>query len=175
MTRLFLEGRTETVRACTVETSKFVQAMCDPNSNNEERKKLLKIACDNHVLAYKNAMIGLGIDRHLFCLYVVSRGKNIPSKFLESVVSEPWKLSTSQTPTQQTGRIDYNNNPDRISPGGGFGPVTKDGYGVSYIIPGDNILYFHVSSFHSSSRTNSRRFAKNIKESMSDMKALFNV
>lgn len=149
--------------------------MCDPNSNNEERKKLLKIACDNHVLAYKNAMIGLGIDRHLFCLYVVSRGKNIPSKFLESVVSEPWKLSTSQTPTQQTGRIDYNNNPDRISPGGGFGPVTKDGYGVSYIIPGDNILYFHVSSFHSSSRTNSRRFANNIKESMSDMKALFNV
>ena len=41
-------------------------------------------------------MIGLGIDRHLFCLYVVSRGKNIPSKFLESVVSESWKLSTSQ-------------------------------------------------------------------------------
>ena len=47
-------------------------------------------------MSYKNAMIGKGIDRHLFCLYVVSRGKDIPSPFLSSVISEPWKLSTSQ-------------------------------------------------------------------------------
>lgn len=31
--------------------------------------------------------------------------------------------------------------------------VTKDGYGVSYIIPGDNLIYFHVSSFKSSEHT----------------------
>lgn len=30
MTRLFREGRTETVRSCTVESCKFVQAMDDP-------------------------------------------------------------------------------------------------------------------------------------------------
>ena len=53
-------------------------------------------ACDNHVTAYKDAMIGRGIDRHLFCLYVVSRGKNIPSEFLQNVISEKWRLSTSQ-------------------------------------------------------------------------------
>ena len=47
-------------------------------------------------MSYKNAMIGKGIDRHLFCLYVVSRGKDIPSPFLSSVINEPWKLSTSQ-------------------------------------------------------------------------------
>ena len=32
MTRLYLEGRTETVRPVTIESSAFVRAMCDPNS-----------------------------------------------------------------------------------------------------------------------------------------------
>ena len=33
MTRLYLEGRTETVRPVTVESSTFVKAMCNPQSN----------------------------------------------------------------------------------------------------------------------------------------------
>ena len=33
MTRLFLEGRTETVRPCSAESAAFVHAMCDSNSN----------------------------------------------------------------------------------------------------------------------------------------------
>lgn len=32
MTRLFREGRTETVRPCTIESSAWVKAMEDPNS-----------------------------------------------------------------------------------------------------------------------------------------------
>ena len=31
--------------------------------------------------------------------------------------------------------------------------VTKDGYGVSYIIPGDYVVYFHISSWKSSTLT----------------------
>ena len=34
----------------------------------------------------------------------------------------------------------------RISPGGGFGPVASDGYGVSYMIGGEEMIFFHVSS-----------------------------
>ena len=33
MTRLYLEGRTETVRPVTMESIAFVRAMCDPNSS----------------------------------------------------------------------------------------------------------------------------------------------
>ena len=33
MTRLFLEGRTETVRPVTVEATTFIRAMCNPESN----------------------------------------------------------------------------------------------------------------------------------------------
>lgn len=29
---------------------------------------------------------------------------------------------------------------------GGFGPVADDGYGVSYIIAGENLIFFHISS-----------------------------
>ena len=53
-------------------------------------------ACGKHVIAYKEAMIGQGIDRHLFCLYIVSKGKNIPAELLEKVIYEKWRLSTSQ-------------------------------------------------------------------------------
>jgi hypothetical protein len=36
---------------------------------------------------------------------------------------------------------------------GGFGPVADDGYGVSYIITGEDKIMFHISSKYSSSAT----------------------
>jgi hypothetical protein len=41
-------------------------------------------------------MSGKGIDRHLFCLYVLSKFLGLDSPFLQQVLQEPWKLSTSQ-------------------------------------------------------------------------------
>ena len=34
MTRLYLHGRTETVRPVTIPSSRFVRAMCDPSVSN---------------------------------------------------------------------------------------------------------------------------------------------
>uniref|UniRef100_A0A670XRI6 carnitine O-palmitoyltransferase n=1 Tax=Pseudonaja textilis TaxID=8673 RepID=A0A670XRI6_PSETE len=135
MTRLFREGRTETVRSCTVQSCKFVQP--------EKKRNLFKAAAANHQCLYRHAMTGAGIDRHLFCLYVVSKYLAVESPFLKEVLAEPWRLSTSQTPQQH---IDLNKNPGMESSGGGFGPVADDGYGVSYIIVGENLINFHVSS-----------------------------
>lgn len=104
-------------------------------------------------LGYQEAMVGKGIDRHLFCLYVVSKYLEVDSPFLQEVLSEPWKLSTSQTPHGQTGRIDLNKNPECMSAGGGFGPVADDGYGVSYIIAGEDRIFFHISNKKSSKYT----------------------
>lgn len=72
---------------------------------------------------------------------------------LQEVLSEPWRLSTSQTPHGQTNKMDLNKYPKCISAGGGFGPVADDGYGVSYIIAGEETIFFHVSSKKSSSVT----------------------
>ena len=91
----------------------------------EEKKDLLVKATDYHARSYKKAMVGEGIDRHLFCLYVMSKYLKIESEFLNRVLHEPWRLSTSQTPSQQTGKVDYNKNPNKMSGGGGFGPVSS--------------------------------------------------
>uniref|UniRef100_A0A6Q2ZE00 carnitine O-palmitoyltransferase n=1 Tax=Esox lucius TaxID=8010 RepID=A0A6Q2ZE00_ESOLU len=172
MTRMFREGRTETVRSCTKETCAFVRCMMEDNPR-ELRLKLLKEAAQRHQQLYRLAMTGKGIDRHLFCLYVVSKYLGVDSPFLKEVLSEPWRLSTSQTPLQQVELFDLVNHPEYVSSGGGFGPVADDGYGVSYIILGDNLINFHISSKHSSPETDSHRFGNHIKRAMLDLLALF--
>ncbi|KAI4825013.1 hypothetical protein KUCAC02_020718, partial [Chaenocephalus aceratus] len=152
MTRLFREGRTETVRSCTMETCAFVRAMIR-DETREERMNLLKLAAEKHQNLYRLAMTGGGIDRHLFCLYVVSKYLGEESAFLKEVLSDPWRLSTSQTPLQQLELFDLVKYPEYVSSGGGFGPVADDGYGVSYIIVGENLINFHISSKHSSPET----------------------
>uniref|UniRef100_A0A8C3JPY7 carnitine O-palmitoyltransferase n=1 Tax=Calidris pygmaea TaxID=425635 RepID=A0A8C3JPY7_9CHAR len=171
MTRLFREGRTETVRSCTVESCNFVRSMEDPTESNENKLKLFRIAAAKHQHLYRLAMTGAGIDRHLFCLYVVSKYLAVDSPFLKEVLSEPWRLSTSQTPQQY---VDLKKNPEMLSCGGGFGPVADDGYGVSYIILGENAIHFHVSSKFSCSETDSHRFGRNIQKAMVDIMGLFN-
>ncbi|VDO98710.1 unnamed protein product [Soboliphyme baturini] len=135
MTRLFRDGRTETIRA------------------KERKRKLLKAACEVHRTACIDAMCGKGVDRHLFCLYVVDRYLELDSPFLKEVLSEPWLLSTSQTPQNQSALVDYKKCPQFVTFGGGFGPVADDGYGVSYIVVGEDTINFHVSSKSSCAKT----------------------
>ncbi|KAG9333491.1 hypothetical protein JZ751_011499 [Albula glossodonta] len=160
MTRLFREGRTETVRSCTMETCDFVRSMLSENTR-EHRLKLLRIAAEKHQQMYRLAMTGKGIDRHLFCLYVVSKYLGVDSPFLK------------ETPLQQVELFDLVKHPEYVSSGGGFGPVADDGYGVSYIIVGENLINFHISSKLSSPETDSHRFGSNIKQAMLDMLDLF--
>ncbi|XP_041352495.1 carnitine O-palmitoyltransferase 1, liver isoform-like isoform X2 [Gigantopelta aegis] len=173
MTRLFREGRTETVRSCTAESCAFVRSMDDPKKTNAESIKLMQIAADCHQRAYREAMTGLGIDRHLFCLYVVEKYLGLDSPFLSEVLSEPWRLSTSQTPHQQAQRLDIEKYPNRICGGGGFGPVADDGYGVSYIVAGEDTVFFHISCKKSCSTTNANQFGNNLIKAFADMKSLF--
>uniref|UniRef100_A0A673ABX4 Carnitine O-palmitoyltransferase 1, muscle isoform n=1 Tax=Sphaeramia orbicularis TaxID=375764 RepID=A0A673ABX4_9TELE len=168
MTRMFRDGRTETVRSCTSEAVAFVRAMEDPG-----RLALFRKAADKHQNMYRLAMTGSGIDRHLFCLYIVSKYLGVDSPFLKQVLSEPWKLSTSQTPQQQLNLVDINKFPKYVGAGGGFGPVADDGYGVSYIIIGENLITFHISSKFSSPDTDSYRFGQHIQSAMLDIQELF--
>lgn len=173
MTRMFRDGRTETVRSCTSEAVAFVRAMEDFTATKAQRLSLFKAAAEKHQLMYRLAMTGAGIDRHLFCLYVVSKYYGLNSPFLKQVLSEPWKLSTSQTPQQQLNLVDVNKFPRYVSAGGGFGPVADDGYGVSYIIVGENLITFHISCKFSCPVTDSYRFGQHIQKAMLDIQALF--
>lgn len=173
MTRLYREGRTETVRPCTIESAAWVKAMQNSNVSATERVRLLYEACKRHQQGYQDAMCGRGVDRHLFCLYVVSKYLEVDSPFLKEILSEPWRLSTSQTPHGQTPKMDLKKNPNFISAGGGFGPVSYDGYGVSYIIAGEDLIFFHISSLKSCNLTDSERFSQQICRAMMDMKLMF--
>ncbi|CAG7821013.1 unnamed protein product [Allacma fusca] len=112
-------------------------------------------------------MNGKGIDRHLFGLYVVSKYLKIESPFLNEAIGHPWRLSTSQTPTRQT----------NLKPtgcwGGGFGPVAADGYGVSYIVAGEDKLYFHITSKKSAPNTDSDKFCQQIERALADISEMF--
>uniref|UniRef100_A0A667XXD4 carnitine O-palmitoyltransferase n=1 Tax=Myripristis murdjan TaxID=586833 RepID=A0A667XXD4_9TELE len=173
MTRLFREGRTETVRSCSNERHFSVSFTHFPNRQPVcQCRRLFRLAAEKHQNLYRLAMTGAGIDRHLFCLYVVSKYLGVDSPFLKEVLSEPWRLSTSQTPIQQMELFDLKNHPDFISLGGGFGPVADDGYGVSYIIVGEDMINFHVSSKYSCSDTDSHRFGVQISQALQDILAL---
>lgn len=50
-------------------------------------------------------------------------------------------------------RMNSKKYPDVITGGGGFGPVDENGYGVSYIIGGEDVIFFHITSKHLSSDT----------------------
>lgn len=173
MTRLFRDGRTETIRPCTIESSAYVKAMNDSTKSKEEKVVLLKQACEQHTKLTQEAMTGQGIDRHLFCLYVISKYLEIDSPFLTKVLKEPWRLSTSQTAT----RPEYNElGPDLdtvIACGGGFGPVVDDGYGVSYFMNGENKIFFHISSSKKAAHTDPSKFASEIEKAMEEMRSLF--
>uniref|UniRef100_A0AAX7U5C6 carnitine O-palmitoyltransferase n=1 Tax=Astatotilapia calliptera TaxID=8154 RepID=A0AAX7U5C6_ASTCA len=162
MTRLFREGRTETVRSCTNESSAFIRAA-------DVCKHLFRVATEKHQLLYRLAMTGAGIDRHLFCLYVVSKYLGVESPFLKEVLSEPWRLSTSQTPIQQVELFDIDNHPEYVSCGGGFGPVADDGYGVSYCVLGENMINFHISCKHSCPDTDAHKFGDQIRQALRDL------
>lgn len=74
-----------------------------------------------------------GCDRHLFALYVVAKGTEVESRFLNTALGMKWKLSTSQLPQKQTSGLwpEWTGRDLKyFSPSGGFGPVDDEGYGV---------------------------------------------
>ncbi|XP_049642140.1 carnitine O-palmitoyltransferase 1, brain isoform isoform X2 [Suncus etruscus] len=173
MTRLFLDGRTETVRSCTRESCDFVRAMEDPEKTAPQCLALLRMAVDKHQALLKAAMTGRGVDRHLFALCLVAQFLHQPSPFLDQVHSEQWPLATSQIPVQQTPLFDVLSFPEYISSGGGFGPAAEHGYGVSYIFMGEDVVTFHISSRKSSTKTDSHRLGQHIRDALLDVASLF--
>ena len=99
----------------------FLPSFSLTSVQKEEKLKKLRQAAAYHTDLTRDAMAGKGVDRHLFCLYVVSKYLGLESPFLKEVLAEPWRLSTSQTPHQQTELLDMVANPDHLCAGGGFG------------------------------------------------------
>jgi hypothetical protein len=158
-TRLFRQGRTDTVQSCTAASVAFVEAMCDPACTREDRFPLLRRAIDAHLTQTRDVMIGRGCWRHMFALSHVARDKGVKAAiFTDAAFTMPYRLVTAQTTAQ------------RIH-GGGFAPHEQDGYGVSYLVA-DSHLTFHVICYKND-KTGDRaaRFCKNLESSLRDIQA----
>jgi carnitine O-palmitoyltransferase 1 len=173
MTRLFRNGRTETIRTVSQESCDFVRALENKTKSKKELLTMLRAACDQHQRYTMETMIGEGVDRHLFSMFVVSVGISKPSAFLRSALGRKWTLSTSQVPPMQCGEEAHAKAGSfhTYSPNGGFGPVADNGYGVCYSV-WDDRLYFNVSAKVSAKNTSARRFHGRICQALKDIAAL---
>jgi carnitine O-palmitoyltransferase 1 len=172
--RLYLEGRTETVHPGSRWSVEWVNSMDDSTRSATEKKQLLKSAIQHQNNFRLDATVGRGCDRHLLGLMCASRelGMDMPKIFADDAWRSSFILSTSQTPTriyELVGKNELNYSMCH----GGFGPSSHDGYGVHYYFYGDDMFFVSVSSWHSCPKTSSSRFAEYIDTALADMKQLF--
>eukprot|EP00211_Chloroparvula_japonica_P003854 CAMPEP_0119132870 /NCGR_PEP_ID=MMETSP1310-20130426/12483_1 /TAXON_ID=464262 /ORGANISM="Genus nov. species nov., Strain RCC2339" /LENGTH=790 /DNA_ID=CAMNT_0007123535 /DNA_START=42 /DNA_END=2411 /DNA_ORIENTATION=- len=174
MTRFFRQGRTETIRSLSNESKEFVLTFEDPAASEEDKLAALRKAVSAHGYYGKLCVSGQGVDRHLFALYIVAMGTETESEFLNSLIKMKWKLSTSQIPSRQ---ISYwpkhTHTPNFHKVGGGFGPVTDDGYGVCYLFNDDDNVIVNLSAKTPAPNTDVNRFASNIESAYRDMCSLW--
>ena len=70
MTKMFLHGRTEAIRAVTLESTDFVKTFWGENPA-QQKVDALKKATQKHTAITKDCAKGLGQDRHMYALYCV--------------------------------------------------------------------------------------------------------
>ena len=133
----FKHGRTETVRACTMETKKFSEAFFASNTPKDELQRLLRACSEKHQKLTLRAATGQGCDRHLFAMkqLALKEGDKLPELFRHDIYNKVHQfiLSTSTVPSE-------------YCLAGAFCPVVPDGLGVGYEIE-DESLGFSVTSY----------------------------
>eukprot|EP00795_Rhopilema_esculentum_P014270 gene14270-5299_t len=129
-TRQFQDGRTETLRVCTLESKRFVEAMDDASYSVASKVRLLRNACEQHSKMMNECCNGQGIDRHLLGLRILAmqEGLDVPMIYRDKA----WKRSGGDGNfVLSTSLSGYR----RVH--GGMGPMTQDGYGVFYTMEND--------------------------------------
>ena len=127
-TRKFFHGRTECARPLSVEAKEFVQSFLSNDSFSIQYAKLVKFS-NSHIEQLRMCADGHGVDRHLLGLKSMLKTNEECEFFADPNFAEffTFRLSTS------------NMSPADHYIGLGFGPATKDGYGINYCISKEKI------------------------------------
>ncbi|KAI9595103.1 acyltransferase ChoActase/COT/CPT [Syncephalis fuscata] len=159
-TRLFLHGRTETVRSCSIDSLAFTQGFDDPSLSVQEKRELLKKALNAHVEYMRAASNGKGVDRHLLGLRCQIHN------------AEEQKQATLFTDPAYLASMSFELSTSNMSPGdrfwGGFGAVVKNGYGINYAI-GQRHLKFSISAWNECSTTDEIAMRQQIWRALNDI------
>lgn len=179
-TRRFLLGRVDCIRSASPEALNWVRAMSQPKEDDDtgNKKVTFHLVSDEKKLELWNEatkqqtremienILGQGIDIHLLGLREAAKDTSptaahpLPELFTDESyrLANKFLLSTSQVTT-------------KINSFMGYGPVEPDGYGASYNIQPQSII-FCLSAFWSSEITSSSKFAQALEESLNTMQAL---
>jgi hypothetical protein len=162
-TRLFLHGRTETVRSCSIESLAFTRAMDNKDLSREQKQEALKAALTAHIEYMRAATNGRGVDRHLLGLRCQIRN------------AEEQKLATIFTDPAYIRSMSFELSTSNMSPSehfwGGFGAVVKNGYGINYGISKDHIK-MSMSAWKECAETDLEAMRRQIWRALLDIEAL---
>ncbi|XP_072936490.1 carnitine O-acetyltransferase-like isoform X2 [Epargyreus clarus] len=158
-TRMFVGGRTETIRSCSIESIEFAKAMLDGQSSPKTKLASMKKAINAHKDYTVQALQGLGVDRHLLGLKLTAleNGIQIPKLYQDPgyVRSAHMRISTSQVACKCDGFMCY-------------GPLVADGYATCYN-PRDNDVNFATSAFVAHRDTACAHYRAALEHALQDM------
>ncbi|XP_072949841.1 choline O-acetyltransferase [Epargyreus clarus] len=179
--RRFRNGRVDNIRSAHGAARRWAAAMCaaetPPLGDDDGQKKvsfnlygeqkkleLFDEAARKQTAIMEANILGRGIDNHLLGLREAARESTgeLPPLFTDPTYKQmiEFKLSTSQVATTTDGTFM------------GYGAVVPDGYGCSYN-PKKDCVIFCISSFSSSSVTNTEAFRLSLEEALDSMKLMF--
>jgi len=163
-TRRFRLGRVDSIRASHPEALAWCKSMVS-DKNKEDRRKLFEYAMKKQTKVMVDNILGNGLDVPLL---------GLREGIKEAGLWDHQDLFTHESYTKvNTFTLSTSQVPIGLSPSFmGYGAVVPDGYGVSYNPYPDSFI-FCICSFHSCSKTDSRRFASVLQESLKEMKLLF--
>lgn len=160
--RMFLHGRTDVVRSCSMQSLNFVRSMVDKDECDLYRMICLKEAADHYREYKRMTEKGGGIDRHLLGIRMAAQAMSmkVPALFKD----EAFKRSSHMI--LNTARVMFKCDAVMC-----LGPMVLDGYGVCYNLRNESINV-SVSCLKSNKETNSREFLEGLVLSIIDMKDL---
>ncbi|XP_055906500.1 peroxisomal carnitine O-octanoyltransferase [Eupeodes corollae] len=156
--RQYYNGRTETLRSCTMEVVNFIKLATQPNSTKASIAESFRKAVNHHTHMMNEAREGKGIDRHLFGLWCVAQeeGLEVPSLYTDPLYA---KSGGGGNFVLSTSTLGYTINNGYVA------PMVMDGYGVFYSIVSDAI-HLYTTVFRGSEKTSAHRFNKKFGEVM---------
>jgi len=161
-TRQFIHGRTEVIRSCSIESVDFAKAVVSSTGTSNDKFVLMKRAIQGHNSYARLAVAGLGVDRHLQGMKMISLENGIDPHDLFSdegyIKSSRMRISTSQV-AGSTGSFLC------------FGPLVSDGYGCCYN-PRSNDIFLPCSALNSCPETSATAFRDSVEQSLIDMRLL---
>ncbi|KAF5291723.1 hypothetical protein FQR65_LT11417 [Abscondita terminalis] len=164
-TRMYLGGRTEGVRSCSMESVEFARCMLDDCASDITKIAALRTAVNEHkksVNEVENAEMGFGVDRHLLGLKLAA--KDLGYQLHEFFTDVGYIRSAhSLTCTSQVA--------SKLDVLMAYGPRFDDGYTLCYNLR-ENDINFGLTTWANRPRTDIEQLEKCIVQSLNEMQTL---